>query len=340
MTKSIRNLILILVSSMIIFSGCSSNNNQDGEIVSNNGTNKEQQQETKTDINIAVLKGPTGIGSVKLMNDSESGSTKNNYNFQIASSPDEVNGKIISGELDIAAVPTNVASVLYNKTEGNVKIAALNTLGVLYILENGNTINTIEDLKGKTIYSSGQGATPEYALNYILEKNNIDDVTIEYMSEHAELATALASGSVEIGLLPEPNVTAVTMKNENTRIAINLTDEWNKVGEGSQLTMGCIVARKEFVEQNKEAFDNFLDEYKSSIEYTSSNLDSTASLVAKYEIMASSSAAKNAIPNCNIVYIDGEEMKTAAKGFYEVLFNANPQSIGGKLPDENFYYSK
>ncbi len=340
-------LLLSLVLMVTAFAGCTKK--EEVPTLPANEEEKGQEDENAqtepVDMSIAVLKGPTGIGAVKLMSDAEEGSTKNNYTFEVLAAPDEAVGKIVSGEIDIAAVPTNLAATLYNKTEGNVQMAAINTLGVLYMLENGDTIQSVKDLSGKTVYSTGQGATPEYVLNYILQQNGLDNVEVEYMAEHAELATALASGEVSLGVLPEPNVTAVTMKNPDIRIALDLTQEWESAvkgtdKEGSVLAMGCIIARKDFIENNKAAFDTFLEEYKNSIDFVNSDTEDASVLVEKYGIMASAEAAKAAIPNCNIVYIDGAEMKDSITNFFDVLFHADNKSVGGKLPDEDFYYAK
>ncbi|MFQ7259831.1 MAG: ABC transporter substrate-binding protein [Christensenellales bacterium] len=288
-------------------------------------------------VNITMLKGPTGIGAVKLMEESEKNETDGNYNINVSAAADDAMAKIISGEVDIAAVPTNTAPLIYNKTNGNIEVLAVNTLGVLYIVENGDSIHTIEDLEGKTIYSSGQGAVPEYVLNYLLEKNNVENVNIVYMTEHAEVAAALADGRADIALLPEPNVTAVIMKNSEIRIAVDVNDEWKKTN-GSELAMGCIVAGKEFIDENKEAVDIFLKEYSESIDYVNNNVSEAAELVEKYGIMASSDAAVKAIPNCNIVYKEKDEMKTMLESFYDVLYKANPKSVGGEIPDTELYY--
>lgn len=288
-------------------------------------------------VNITMLKGPTGIGAVKLMEESEKNETDENYNINVSAAADDAMAKIISGEVDIAAVPTNTAPLIYNKTNGNIEVLAVNTLGVLYIVENGDSIHTIEDLEGKTIYSSGQGAVPEYVLNYLLEKNNVENVNIVYMTEHAEVAAALADGRADIALLPEPNVTAVIMKNSEIRIAVDVNDEWKKTN-GSELAMGCIVAGKEFIDENKEAVDIFLKEYSESIDYVNNNVSEAAELVEKYGIMASSDAAVKAIPNCNIVYKEKDEMKTMLESFYDVLYKANPKSVGGEIPDTELYY--
>ncbi len=296
-------------------------------------------QKNMAAINVGVLKGPTGIGAVELMEKSETGKTEGNYNISVVSAADEINGKIAKGELDIAAVPTNVAPLLYNKDNGEYSVLAVNTLGVLYVLENGNTVNNVNDLSGKTIYMAGQGSVPEYVINYILEKNGIDDAEIVYMTEHTEVATALADGRADIVVLPEPNVTAVMMQNENIRIALNLTEEWKNVS-GNDMAMGCIIVRNDFLKNNREAVNTFLDEYEDSIEFVNERKEQAAELVEKYSIMASAEAALKAIPNCNIVYIDGDDMKRILSDFYEVLYEANPKSIGGSLPGADFYYDE
>ena len=327
------------------FAGCSA---KDDNTAQDNTQQTARTEETATegvDINMAVLKGPTGIGAVKLMTDNKNGESFNRYTFAVAGAPDEVTAGLISGEYDVAAVASNLASVLYNKTEGQVEIAAINTLGVLYVVEVGDTIHSIEDLNGVDIVSSGQGATPEYVTDFIFDKLGVTPASIEYRSEHSELAAEVAAGDVKVAILPEPHVTSVLLKNPDARVALSLTDEWSKAVEGtdyegSELTMGCIVARKEFVENNKEAFDKFLEEYAASINYVNNNIEDASDMVEEFGVMPSAAAAAKAIPNCNIVYIDGDEMKATIEPFYKVLFEANPKSIGGALPDENFYYKK
>ena len=295
----------------------------------------------RTVINIAGLKGPTSLGMLKLMEGDEAETTANDYEFTLAGAADEIVGKIVSGELDIAAVPTNVGATLYKKTEGGVQLAALNTLGVLYILENGDSIQSIEDLAGKSMVATGQGSTPEYALNMILEKNGLtDSVTVEYKAEHSEVPPMLLSGEASIALLPQPFVTSVLSQNENIRVALDVTEEWNKAVEGaSDLTMGCVIVRKEFAENNKEALDAFLDEYKESVDYVNANPEEAAQISEKFDIIKAAVAAK-AIPECNIVFIEGEEMQKIASGCLQVLFEANPKSVGGAMPDEAFYYKR
>ncbi len=333
--KKFLSLLIAAVMTVGVFTGCSS---QSAEITEAEETvSAEEEVVDDVTINAIMLKGPTGIGAVELMEKSANGEAVGNYSFEISSASDEVTAKILNGEADIAAVPTNLAAVLYNKTEGGVSVIALNTLGVLYVLENGDSINSISDLQGKTIYSSGQGAIPEYAFNYILEQNNVTDTNIVYVTEHAEAAAALADGSADVAVLPEPNVTAVMMQNEDIRISLDLTEEWSKVSD-TDLAMGCVIVRNEFLEEHPAAVENFLAEYSESIEYVNSNISEAAELVEKYEIMASAAAAEKAIPNCNIVYIDGAEMKDILEGLYEVLYAAEPKSVGGTLPSAEFYY--
>lgn len=302
----------------------------------------------KTTVNVATLMGPTGIGMTKLMDDDEKGSSANDYNFTVATSPDQIVAAISNATdpIDIAACPINLASTLYKKTNGAVQIAAINTLGVLYILENGNTINSISDLKGKTLYATGQGSTPEYILNYILEANGLtpgEDVTINYVAEHAELATMIATGKVDLAMLPEPNVTSARVQNSDLRIALDVTEEWGKAtalnGDGeSELVQGCIIVRKEFAENNPEALEAFLEEYKASVDYVNANVDEASTLCETYGIIPKAAVAKMAIPNCNITFVKGAEMKELAQSNLQILFDANPSSIGGAMPADDFYY--
>lgn len=302
-----------------------------------------EQETEKADINIIGLKGPTALGMLQIMENNEAGEANNNYNFTLVGAPDEITSKLISGEVDIAAVPTNLASVLYNKTEGGVKLLALNTLGVLYMVTKNEEVASIADLKGKTIYATGEGSTPQYALEYILTQNGLDpetDVNIVYKSEHAEILPLMISGEATIALLPQPFVTQALAQDAEIEVALDMTEEWDKcVTDGSQLTMGCVVARTEFVEENKEAVDRFLEEYAASVEFVNGNVEEAAALSGKFDVIAEEVAAK-AIPECNIVFWEGEQMKEAAEGFLTVLHNANPQSVGGALPDEGLYYEK
>ena len=297
-----------------------------------------------TTIRVAALKGPTAIGMLDLMEKDAAQESANDYEFSLVAAPDEMTGKIVSGEVDIAAVPTNLAPVLYKKTEGAVQMAALNTMGVLYVVEKGDTVSSVADLAGKTILSSGQGSVPEYAFNAILSKNGIDPasgVNVVYKTEHSEVAAGLASGEATIAVLPQPFVTTVTTKQPDVRVALDLTEEWNKVYPESGLTMGCVVVRSEFAQQHPEELNAFLDEYRASAEAANDpeNLEHTAQLCADQDLFPKEVAMK-AIPECNIVFKEGDEMKQIASGFFQVLFDANPQSVGGSLPDDGLYYQR
>lgn len=300
------------------------------------------EAEAELAANVGALKGPTAMGMVKLMEDQ---ANNDKLNFTIAASADEITPKLVQGELDIAAVPANLASVLYNNTEGKIQVLAVNTLGVLYIVESGNTVQSVEDLRGKTIYSSGKGSTPEYALAYMLKQNGIDpenDVTIEWKSEHSECVAALAAEENAIAMLPQPFVTTAQTKNENIRVALDLTEEWEKLSsngdEKATLITGVVVARREFAEQNPEAVNAFLAAYEESVNYVTGNTDEAAALVGKYDIVPEA-VAKLALPKCNITFIAGEEMKTALSGYLQTLFDQNPKAIGGVMPGDDFYYA-
>ena len=292
------------------------------------------KKQDDTEIRIAALKGPTGMGMVKLADKQN----YPNYTVSIEASPDALNPRIISGEVDVAAVPVNLASVLYNKLDGDISVLAVSTLGVLYVVEAGSEVNSVADLAGKTVYATGQGATPEYILNYLLDKNGVaGSVEVNYVGEHAALATMLADGSAEIGMLPEPNVTSTLAGNDNMRIALNLTEEWNKVCS-TELVQGVVIARKSFVNEHPEAIEQFLREYEKSSAFVNENIDEAAKLIVDVGILWNVEIAKKAIPNCNISFSKGEAMHKAVEGMLAVLFEANPKSIGGKLPDKDFYY--
>ena len=290
-------------------------------------------------VNVYALMGPTGIGMVKIMNDNDG-----TYNFNLVSAPDEVVAAMASGNADIAAVPTNLAATLYQKLNGGVQLVALNTLGVLHILDKTGEINEIGDLAGKTLYASGQGAIPEYVLNYILDANGLgDSVTVEYKAEHAELATLAASGMVDVCMLPEPNVTAVLMQNSDFRIALDVTALYDEAtaaagNEGATMSMGCVIVRRAWAEQNPDKLAAFLTAYEESVGFVNTEVEAASEMVQEQGIMPKAAVAARAIPNCHIVFITGEDMKTMIEPFFEVLYNANPGSVGGALPAEDFYY--
>ena len=301
----------------------------------------EQEVEAPVTARIAALKGPTAMGLVKLMSDAPSSANGPLSDFTLAGSADEVTPALIKGELDMACVPANLAAVLYGKTDGAVEVLVVNTLGVLYIVENGGTVQSMADLKGQTIVAAGKGSTPEYALRYLLTENGIDpdkDVTIDWKSEHSECVAALASGQATIALLPQPFVTVAQTKIEGLRMALDLTAEWDKLDNGSGLITGVIVARRDVVEANPGAVDSFLQDYAASVEWVNANNADAAQLIAEYGIIEAAPVAEKALPYCNIVCITGSEMKDKLSGYLQVLADAEPSSVGGALPGDDFYY--
>ncbi|MDO4835608.1 MAG: ABC transporter substrate-binding protein [Clostridia bacterium] len=308
-------LALILTFSMIACAKTQQNNEQPAEPV-----------------RVAALAGPTGMGLAYMMQDMQ-----DRYTVELFTAPDQVTAKIINGEVDIAAVPINLASVLCKKTEGKVNVIAINTLGVLYVLENGNTINSIADLAGKTIWSTGEGSTPEYILNYLLEANGLtDSVKVEYISDNAELIAKLADGSAEVALLPEPHVSIATAQNENVRVALKVNDLWSEKND-TKLLQGVYIVRSDYLASNKEQVDAFLKDAAESAKKVVSEEDAPAVVVAQ-GIIGKEPIAKRAIPNCNITLITGSEMKVSVSAMLKVLFDANPKSIGGAMPGDDFYY--
>ncbi|MEG2481409.1 MAG: MqnA/MqnD/SBP family protein [Clostridia bacterium] len=294
-------------------------------------------------IRLGGLKGPTTMGMVKLLEDSEKGLTATPYEFTMAGSADELTPKLLKGELDILAVPANLGSILYNNTDGAVQMLAINALGVMYICEKGgNTIKSIEDLKGQTIYSTGKGSTPEFVLSYLLSQHGLTmdtDVKMEWTSEPTETVANLAAKEHAVAMLPQPFVTVAQAQVEGLSIALDLNKEWEALEGDSLLVTAGLIARKAFVEENPEAVAQFLQEYQASAEWINANVEEGAKLVEKYGIVKAPIAQK-AIPACNIVCISGADMKAATQGYFEVLFAQKPEAVGGKLPSDDFYYAK
>ena len=328
--KKLLSLLCVLSLSAALLAGCSTAG--DAGTSETPGSSSTPSDVTEMadpiDVNVMALKGPTAMGMVEFMNEADSGTiTDNNYHFNITAATDEVSAALAQGTTDIAAVPANLASVLYNNTEGGVQVLAINTLGVLYIVESGDTVHSVEDLRGKTIYASGKGNTPEAALNYVLTQNGIDpsaDVTIEWKSEQAECLSALMAEENAIAMLPQPFVTTAQAQSESLRVALDLTEEWDALQADSEtpstLVTGVVVARTTFVEEHPEVVSAFLDHYQESVDYAE--------------------VAQKALPECNIVFIEGAEMKEKLSGYLSVLFEQNPQSVGGALPDDAFYFSR
>lgn len=302
-------------------------------------------------VHLGLLSGPTGMGAAKMLADNDEayaqveagtyeGGTLLRYEVTLGSDPaNDIVPRLTNGELDIAAIPTNLAATLYNRTKGGIQLLALNTLGVLHILENGDTVNSLADLEGRTLYATGQGSNPEYVLNYLLEANGLDpaaDVDIQWLASE-ELTTRMASGDIDLCMLPVPAATTVMMQNSDVRDAIDLNDAWTESGAQGTFTMGCLVARTEWLEDNSELVPGILEEYAASIDYANSNPEEAAALIEQYGIVPKAAVAQAAIPQANMVCITGEDMKGIAD-YYQVLFDADPTSIGGAIPGEDFYY--
>ena len=339
MKKNLKSILSLCLALVLVFSltACGQKNDD-----AQDGQQTDETEFTPASFSIAALKGPTAMGLVKLMQESENGETSgNDYTFTLAGSADEVTPALIKGELDMACVPANLAAVLYNKTEGALEVLAVNTLGVLYIVENGESVQSIADLKGQTIVAAGKGSTPEYVLRYLLAQNGIDpdnDVTIDWKSEHSECVAAMASGQATIALLPQPFVTVAQSKIEGLRMALDLNAEWDALDNGSGLITGVIVARREVVEENPAAVNEFLKEYAASVDWVNTNTADAAALIGEYGIV-DAAVAEKALPYCNIVCLTGADLLEALPGYLEVLYNADAAAVGGEMPDNSFYFA-
>lgn len=290
-------------------------------------------------IRVAAMRGPTAMGLLQLMDAQERGEARNYYEFELLGSPDLVPPLLVQGEVDIAAVPGNLAAVLYNRMD--VQALAVVTLGVLHIVEIGDTIHSVEDLRGRTIYAHGQGITPEIALNYVLLQNGLtpgEDVTIEFRAEHAEIAALLQTGQAEIALLPEPFVSTVLAQVDGLRAALDLSAEWDRVQPDYGLMMSVVIARREFIEENPQAVAVFMEEYAASVAFVNRNVAEAAQFAVDFDLIPNPAIAAAAIPRANIVFMTGEEMRRNLMGFYRVLYNSEPSLIGGEMPEEDFFH--
>ena len=301
---------------------------------------EENTLSTAGPVRIAGLKGPTTMGLVNLLPMQEDGSANLRYDLQLYGAADEIVPLLTKGELDMAAIPANLAATLYQKTEGAIQVMAVNTLGVLYVVEKGDTVQSVADLAGRTILSTGKGTTPEYVLRYILTQNGIDpdqDVTIEFYSEAAEVTAQMAVAEDAIAVLPQPYVTSASMQDDTLRVALDLTAEWEKVCD-TQLITGVTVVRTAYAEEHPDVVAAFLEDYAASVDAANTDLDGTAALCEEQGVVAKAAIAKAALPECNIVCITGEDMKADVAGYAQVLYDADPASVGGTMPDDGFYY--
>lgn len=364
MKKSMKLLATALAGTMIL-SGCAGNSDKQASSAETTAAETESSQESSaeasnesadqsgeasesventsgTAVRVGSLKGPTSMGLAELMDRSEKDETENEYTFTMAGKADELVGSIANGDLDIVLVPANVASILYTKTQGNVNVIDINTLGVLYVVASDDSISSMDDLKGKTVYMTGKGTTPEYVMNYLLSENGLadGDVTLEFKSEATEVASVLKEDPSAVGVLPQPFATAACIQNETLKPVLDLTEQWNLLNKenGSQLVTGVTIVRSDFLKKNEDVVKLFMEDHKASAAYTSEHLDEAAEMVAALGIVEKAPIAKKAMPACNIVCITGEEMKSALSGYLSVLEAADAKSVGGQLPGDDFYY--
>ena len=355
MKKNFKSILALCLTLALVFSLAACGQKTDApDEQDKQQTEQQTENDTSAHYAIAALKGPTAMGLVKLMRENDEmtsamlrsdkpyeGEVGNFYTFTLAGSADEVTPALLKGELDMACVPANLAAVLYGKTNGEIEVLAVNTLGVLYIVENGESVQSIKDLAGKTIVAAGKGSTPEYALRYLLAENGVDpdsDVTIDWKSEHSECVAALAAGQATIALLPQPFVTVAQGKIEGLRMALDLNAEWDALDNGSALITGVIVGRRAVVEENPAAVNEFLKDYAASVDWVNANTAEAAALIGEYGIV-DAAVAEKALPYCNIVCLTGADLLEALPGYLEVLYNANPAAVGGEMPDNSFYFA-
>lgn len=296
------------------------------------------QKKDDTVVRVGSLKGPTTIGIVNLMDKASKGTSEGKYDFAMSAAPDEITAKVVSGDLDIALVPANLASVLYNKTEGGVTVIDINTLGVLYCVTGDASVTSVKSLAGRKVITTGQGATPEYSLRYLLEQNGITDCEIEFRSEATEVAAVLAEDPSQIAVLPQPFATVACAQNESIAVTFSLEEEWQLATGGLGMVTGVTIVRNEFLKAHPEAVKTFIKEHGESVNAANSDLDTTAALVVAQEIIGKEPLAKKAIPACNVVCMTGDSVKNNLAPYLEVLYNSDPKSVGGKLPGDEFYY--
>lgn len=300
-------------------------------------TIEEEQETSQTIVRVGSLKGPTTMGIVNLQNASEEGNASQTYEFTMSAQPAEIASAIATGDLDIALLPANLAAMLYQKTNGGVKAIDINTLGVLYCVTGDETVKSVKDLAGRTVLTTGQGATPEYAMRYLLGQYEIGDCELEFKSEATEVAALLKEDPTQIAVLPQPFVTAAIAQNEALAVAFSLQDAWDELGTDSRLVTGVTIVRTAFLEEHPEAVEAFLEEHAASVSKAETDPDATAELIAKYGIIEKAPVAKKALPACNVVCITGEEMQTALEGYLTTLYDLNPEAVGGDLPAADFY---
>lgn len=338
MKKKCFSMMLAIILSAGVLCGCQKIKEQ-SEAQDSRQPEMQEAEEERVTVRIASLKGPTTMGLAKLWQQQDEGSAEGNYEFQMMTGADEIMPRMIKGEVDIALLPASAAAILYGKSRGAVSVIDINTLGVLYLVSGDESIKTVEDLAGKTIYLTGKGTTPDYGLQYLLAQHGVDlsDVTLEYKSEATEVAALLKEDSDGIGLLPQPFVTAACMQNEELSVVLDINEEWEALNDGQGMVTGVTVVRKDFLKEHPEAVDLFLKEHGTSAQFANANVEETAEMIAERGIVEKAPIAAKAIPACHITCITGEEMKAALSGYLETLFEQDPEFIGGAMPGDDFY---
>ncbi len=336
-------MAMLMVCGLLTGCGKTAETSGDNSVSGGNATAVSGSDAAADAIRIGSLKGPTSMGLLFLMEDAEAGETENAYEFQMAAAADELLPLMIKGELDIALLPANVASVLYSKTEGGVSIIDINTLGVLYMVSGDASLENITDLEGRTIYLTGKGTTPDYALQHILTQNGLStsDCKLEYKSEATEVAAMLAENPDAIGVLPQPFAASACMQNNELSVVFDMNEEWDIVqGDiGNGMVTGVTVVRNEFLAENEEAVRAFMKEHAESTNAINQDVAAGAALAVEAGIIAKEPIAQKAIPECNIVCVTGTEMKQKLSGYLKVLYEMDSESVGGSLPGDAFYYT-
>ena len=326
-SRRIITLALTAALAVSAFTGCSASTSDTGN-----------ESDAPVTVRVGSLSGPTTIGILNLINDSSASDDGNGYEFTMATQPDEIAASLNAGDLDIALIPANLAAVLYNRTEGGIRVIDINTYGVLYCVTADTSVNSIADLEGKTVITTGQGATPEYAMNYLLEQYGVSDCVLDFRSEGTEVIAALNQDPDKIAVLPQPAATAATVQIQDAGIAFSLDDVWNGITSDSRLVTGVTVARAEFIEEHPEAVSQFILDHESSVNAALEDVEGTAQLTVDQGIVGAVPVASRAIPLCNLACVSGDQMKTDLSGYLKTLFEADPQSVGGSLPADDFYY--
>ena len=339
MKKTLTRILALTLSLIMLLSFAACSPKEDTSTDTTQAQTNEAP-DSELEIKIYALNGTTALGMAQLIDSVKKDTVTMNYDISLHASADAITGAIITGECAIAALPTNVAAKLFNKSEGKLQLLALNTLGVLYLLQNGENITSLSDLEGKTVYVPGAGSNPEYIIAALVASAGIENVTIDttsYPSPDA-LQAAITTNKVSLAVLPEPKVTATTLNNQDVKVALDLTDEWEKVNGENTLVQGCLVVNTEFAKAHPAEIAKFLEDYKASVEFIKEGSDEAIQMIVDAEILPKAAMAKKALPNCNLCFIAGSDMKPVMNTFCEKIFNYDKTSIGGAMPTDSFYY--